>query len=229
MLPPQDICLQKIFQFKRKYPNSRFDEFWKYKLLAEKTDASILDIQHIDTTTEKISAMLNSSAWGVCRTGVPQYSEIYNILFKIKDPYNKIRIIELGSGKIKGIREEISSAYTGLKGISNTNPKHHDPDNFGNYYIMGKSKVLMFLWGQTPGFDSRVVERFSLWNHDPAPYQLRHLFTETIQYSPSEFCDILEDLDEWVQKWPNSNNGQQFHSLCPEWPIGRIIDIVYWM
>lgn len=227
MLPPEGICKREIGIFKARYPCSRFASFWQYKEEVEKSGFTILDKVHLDETTTRIAGMLRDKDWGIARTGIPSNNKIKGILKGIVRPYEKIRQINIGEGKLASIRKELASVYEGLTGISHTG--WDDPDPFNSFYIVGKSKVLMFIWGQTPGFDERVRKSFSIWINNPKPHKLPHLWVEEIRYTPGEFCDILEELDNWVQAWPSNNSGKTFQSLCPEWPVGRIIDVIYWV
>lgn len=231
MLPPFNMCQHNISAFIAKYPAGHFTRFWQYKQSVENNpDASILDEDHLDQTTKLISAMLNSRAWGMARTGIPPYNEIKSILRGIASTYLKIRDITLGGGKVASIRKDLSLAYRGLRGIANTNQRNNDPDRLGRYFIVGKAKVLMFIWGQTPGFDRVVRENFRNWIHPPPPSYLPHLLPQVRKrrrYTPDEFCIILEELDRWVQAWPQNNGGKSFQVLLPGWPPGRIVDVVY--
>jgi len=231
VLPPYNICNSKISAFLAKYPPGHFAGFWKYKLSIESNHhASILDEDHLDQTAKLISAMLNSPEWKMACTGIPASSHIKSILRGIASPYLKIRNTTLGSGKIASIRHDLSITYSGLRGITHTKYSN-DPDGLGRYFIVGKAKVLMFTWGQTPGFDTYVRRNFRSWTHPPPPLYLPHLMPrvqEQKRYTPDEFCDILEELDRWVQAWPLNNTGKPFQSLNTDWPAGRIVDVIYW-
>lgn len=226
MLPTQAICRQKIRKFKVVYPKSLFDSFWQYKMQVESAGGSILDRDHIDDTATHLSKMLDHPGWELSRLGVPSVPSIRRILKGIAEPYEVIRKVALGQGIMSNVKSPLAEIYTGLTGISHT--RWADPDEFGSYYIMGKSKVLMFIWGQTPGFDSKVRARFDSWTHPPFPSLLPHLCEEDVRYMPNQYCAILEELDQWVQAWPTNNGRNCFGSLCPEWPVGRIIDVVYY-
>lgn len=227
MLPALEVCQEQIKTFKNKHPCSTFDEFWEYKRAIEEEGSNILDEDHLSQTARSLGKILRNPKWGMTRTGIASDQRIEQILASIRPYYGKFRCFKLGHGGIRGIREELTATYKGLCGI--TNVRQDDPDPFGEFLITGKSKILMFIWGQTPGFDDRVRENFSLWTHAPAPYQLHHLWVENRRYTPEQFCDIIEELDHWVQKWPNSNGGVPFQSLYPDEPVGRIIDMIYWI
>jgi hypothetical protein len=227
MLPPEDICIRKIKAFKTCYPRSQFNSFWRYKKKLEKGGATLLDNSHLDETAACLAGMLNDGDWGIARTGIPSTDKIKSILRGIAKPYEKIRQISISEGKLWSVRTELASIYVNLTGISHT--RWSDPDEFNSYYIVGKPKVLMFIWGQTPGFDELVREQFDSLTHAPPPYVLPYLCLTDKRYTPQQFCEILEELDNWVQAWPNNNRGKTIQSLCPEWPVGRIIDVIYWV
>jgi len=228
MLPPRDICQHNISDFNSKYPHSRFNLFWSYKQQVEKTGASVLDEPHLDQTTTHINGMLCDPEFVVVLTGIPPYSVVRSILEGVADTYNKIRHITLGDGKMATIRQDLALIYTALRGITNTDQAYHDPDTSGSYFIVGKSKVLMFIWGQTPGFDDRVRHAFDSRLYSPTPERLHAaLSKDKRRYTPEEFCHILEELDRWVQAWPHNNGGVSLQSLYPAWPTGRIIDVTY--
>lgn len=229
MLPSFEECQKRIQIFDIEHPNSTFDEFWQYKLEVEKS-GSILDSSHLDETAELLGRkLLSHKDWKLARTGIPSHLRIKDILKTIRPYYEIIRYYQLGDGYISKVREELNQIYQGLCGITNT--LHRDPDEFGEFFIVGKSKVLMFIWGQTPSFDEKVRENFSLWTHAPAPYQLPHIWLDKRRYTPEEFCDIIEELDHWVTAWDTKHEkerGVKFQDLYPNRPIGRIIDIIYW-
>ena len=220
MLPPSNTFHNNISGFNSRNPNSRFNSFWQYKQQVEKTGASILDQDHLDQTTTHIDGMLRDPVWGVVRTGIPPYPIVKSILRGIADTYLKLRNITLGSGKMATIRHDLALTYAGLRQIANTHQSNNDPDTSGSYFITAKSKVLMFIWGQTPGFDSRVRANFKSSLHP-------EMSKDKGRYTPDEFCDILEKLDTWVQAWPDTNGGKSLQSLYPAWPTGRIIDVTY--
>ena len=229
MLPSLTVCKKGLRSFHQKHPTSTFDVFWKYRTQVEKT-SSILDDAHLQQTVELLySNPINNGNWRLTRTGVPTRSGVKQILLRIRHDYDSVRGVHLGSGRIKRFRKHVANLYAGLSGTSHT--YYTQPNEFGEFYIVGTSKVLMFLWGQTPSFDSIVIDNFSLWMHSPKPYQLPHLWTGTNKYTPEQYCDILEELDSWVVKWNQRYKkfGQRFQTLVPGIPAGRVIDIIYWI
>jgi len=226
MLPSIEICQKRISAFNSAYPNSTFDEFWAYKRKAD-SEGSMLDSAHLKQTALQLDAkLLRHPKWGLWWTGVPPVEEIERILKNIDHEFETIRGVALGQGRIahdKRIADAISGIYAKLCGMSHR--RWDDaPDAKGVSYLVGKAKVLMFIWGQTPGFDSRLRSSPSLWS-------LPHLWVEKNRYTPWEFCDILKVLDQWVAAWNEqySQQGVAFQDLSLDRPIGRIIDIIYWV
>ena len=97
--------------------------------------------------------------------------------------------------------------------------------------VTGKSKAIMAIWGQNPGFDSRTRWWFERWTHLPDPAKLPHLKIHERYYTASQYADMLIALNGWILKWPNNNNSKYFSSsfkdLCPGIPAGRLIDMIY--
>ena len=87
----------------------------------------------------------------------------------------------------------------------------------------------MFLWGQTPSFDIKVRKRIinDACREDSGLWAL----SQERKYTPKQFYEMLKDLDRWVKYWNQEYRevGKTFQSLSPNRPIGRIIDIVYWV
>jgi hypothetical protein len=186
---------------------------------------SILDKDKLQETASKLRDFL--IFWGMGITGVAESHQIENLLRRVRPYYGGIRDIKLGDGKILQHRDHIEAIYSGLDGITN----RVDYPNGSKSSITGKSKTLLAIWGQTPGFDSLTRKRFLKWTHLPEPRYLNHLCRGERWYEPSEFYDMITQLDDWVSKWPESNNGRifadSFSDLCPGLPVGRIIDMIY--
>lgn len=232
MLPSLEECQRRIKTFDSNYPGSTFDEFWQYKLEVEKS-GSILDSTHLDETAKLLDTkLLRHPKWGLWWTHIPPIEEIKRILNGIYDEYQIIKSVELGDNSLvvdKNFSKALCSIYDKLCGITHT--RWGDlPDNTRASYLVGKSKVLMFIWGQTPGFDSKVVWNLTIGNskveHDRLP-----ICVGVTKYTAQEFHETLQILDGWVQMWnrkyKNRRPLQRLSSNRPR-PVGRIIDIIYW-
>jgi hypothetical protein len=244
MLPDYDTCVARINSYIHKNytskgwgcnlpggaPDSKpagnagFRDFWTYKTGVESKGVSILNDNNLPATASKLRQFL--IAWKMGITGVAVDSQLQHILKNIRPYYDRIRSITLGSGVIHQFRSELEIIYQGLGGVTN------NIDYTGSESsIVGKSKTLVAVWGQTPGFDSKNRKNFVKWTRPPTPLVLRHLRASEIWYEPTQFCDMILELDEWVSKWPASNSGmifsQSFNQLCPNTPVGRLIDMIY--
>jgi len=160
------------------------------------------------------------------RTGVADSHQIEGLLRQARPYYNKIREVELGSGMMGSCRNTLQALYDGLGGVT---------DNV-NYFggvssIVGKSKTLLAIWGQVPGFDKLTRKRLVVWTHLPEPRKLPHLRASEIWYTSHQFCDMAEELDKWVVRWPKNNGGRVFANsfidLCAGSPVGHMIDMIY--
>jgi hypothetical protein len=168
-----------------------------------------------EDTSEKLKDFLN--AFGACRPGKIDIVAVKANLRNIKVHYEKIQAMVLGEGKMHLIKEPLKAVYDGLCGISTLDK----PDEKGRSLIVPKSKALMALWGQTPGFDSKVRKKL---HHD----HLSCVGQYSRRYNSDEFYQLIEELDRWVREWEQNNPGIRFSSLCQGIPVGRIIDIIYW-
>jgi hypothetical protein len=221
MLPNVNVCRAKIAAFKARVGTPYFAPFWAWKLDTELTGASILDPKHVGTTAEWVRRFL--IGFGMAQTGIAPVSKITGLLDNLAPSYNSIKLAKLGSGKMYGFRKDIDAIYSGLDGVTNL----VDFPDGRKSSITGKSKVLLAIWGETPGFDRLTRRRFLSWSYPPAPLYLPCLRRGKVWYTPQEFCDMIEELDRWVAAWPANNGGISFSSLSPGHPAGRIIDMIY--
>jgi len=233
MLPPFEICRDHLERYKQKleeiprwrYYENEWGNFQEYKQGLETGGHSILDDQHVAETAEHLKKFLD--AFGACRPGeVVEKEKLELKLRKIGHHYENIQCITLGEGRIYTVRESLRAAYAALYGVSTL-----DSDGDAKSLVVPKSKALMAIWGQTPGFDKRVRYSFYDWRHHAGQQPLIHVRKwgpHAWRYSSEEFADMVEQLDQWVLKWPGINGGKAFSSLDPKRPVGRIIDIIYW-
>jgi len=227
MLPNYSICRKHIVGYNKRPPAPKgrvgFRIFWAYKQKLENRGGSILAEGNLQETASNLRDFL--IFWSMSITGIAKVHQIEQILRKIRPYYNVIRNVELGSGRIGNYRAQLEAMYDKLDGITN------NVDYTAASAIAGKSKTLLAIWGQTPGFDSLTRKNFLTWTHPPEPLRLPHLRSREIWYGPSQFCDMIVELDNWVSKWPANNGGKifanSFTNLCSGLPVGRIIDMIY--
>jgi hypothetical protein len=229
MLPDFETCRKHILAYKKraKAPRAKtisFSKFWGYKTGLENAGQNILDEKNLENTASDLRKLLtylkmrNSDIAGV--------SQIKHILRNIQPFYSDVCSVSLGSGKIHLFRSQLESIYERLDEIIT------DGDNKDSRFsIVSKSAILMTIWGQVPRFDNLNRKRFVRWTHWPAPEKLPYLNTKEIWYQPDAFCEIIEELDNWVLAWPEHNYGKSFQNsffdICPGVPTGRQIDIIY--
>ena len=226
ILPNIKTCQQKIKEWKQNNPSGSpfFGPFWNWKSSVEITGASILDEGRIGEAACRLRKFLMS--WDMNRTGVASVPDMREILMGIRPSYNRIRRLELGKGLIPKYTNDIVEIYRGLGGVTNNSNRRLAEKSDSS--LTGKSKALLAIWGQTPGFDSIVKSRFLDWRHDPLPGQLPHLTRRSdYRYSPNQYSDIVSELDRWVAVWPQYNGGKNLNSLIPQHPLGYIIDRIY--
>lgn len=228
MLPPFKQCESRI----QCHSYSTFDKFWRYKLNVESRGGSILDDSHLDETVMRlVKNLLLHDEWQLWQTGVASLQRIEKILKNNRNAYNNIKDVELGDGQIanQSMSNALSRIYAGFYvateqcGMTHNCWNNDSPNGGGRYYILGRSKVMMFIWGQTPGFDTWVRERLGkagLGSSCPWVGEKR--------WTPSEFCDTLKQLDRWVATWEKQEGRKFRQCLSRNRPVGRIIDMIYW-
>jgi len=228
MLPDYETCLKNIRAYQKwakpvKPGAVNFPKFWDYKTGLEKAGQDILDEQNLETTAGMLHKLLDYL--DMQDTKVADLFPLGPVLRNIRSSYSQIKPVFLGSGKIRECRSTLESIYQRLGGTTREGEAGY------KFSIVGKSVILMAIWGQVPRFDSLNRKRFERWTHAPAPEKLPHLKVRGIWYKPAEFCDIVEELDRWVMDWPLKNEGKSFissfYDLCPGVPPGRQIDIIY--
>ena len=183
---------------------------------------SIFDPQHLIQTANRLEDFL-IKFFRMERTGVARDPQMVQILENIAPYYEKVRYIQLGQNKVASITADLGHIYEGLNGITNRVTYRKGE----NSSITGKSKALLSVWGQTPGFDSTVRIKLCSNFYPPPPDTLSYLKKNKIYYSSDEFCVMIEELDKWVYEWPKTNKGRAFASLDTKLPIGRLIDMIY--
>jgi len=139
---------------------SEFDGFWRWKLEVETKKDHILDDAHRREACRRLWTILRG--WQAYR---PSDSTVClrileDSLGKMADAYNQIRsysLLEFDEVPNK----PLELVWHDLGRVKEDDGKR---DLYGYYYIVSLSKHLMFLWGQTLAFDSKVRARI------PWPY-----------------------------------------------------------
>lgn len=230
MLPCFQECEKRI----QNHSYSSFDRFWRYKIKVESNGASILDDSQLHKTVmQLIENLLLRDEWQLWWTGIASLERIEEILKNIRDDYNTIKNIKLGDGQIanRAMSDALSRIYAGFYlntvgvgcGITHYSNRKDSPDKDGKFYVLGRSKLLMFIWGQTPGFDywiKKGLKQDGLFS--TCPWILDN------KWKPAQFCDTIKELDKWVITWEEQEAKGFQKSLSKDRPIGRIIDMIYW-
>lgn len=134
-----------------------FHGFWSYKLKVEKQSGHLLDKEHFNETVTKLAPILKIWRWHRPYEFDECFEPLKKSLRAISEDYNRIRKFSLlefdkvPAKEMEKIWNELSSckpqtnyAYTGE-------------------LVMAITKPLMFLWGQTPAFDSIVRKKMPLF------------------------------------------------------------------
>jgi hypothetical protein len=143
----------EILDFKNK-PHT-FHGFWSYKLKVEEQKGHLLDINHFDQTMAKLAPILKIWRWHRPYEFDECFDPLKNSLKKVSDDYDKIRRFSLLEFDRVPTKE--------LQRIWNELALCKPPSIYSGELVMAITKPLMFLWGQTPAFDSVVREKMPLF------------------------------------------------------------------
>lgn len=127
-----------------------YNDFWKWKIGVEVGGSChVLDDQHRDSACARLLNVLPS--WQTYRGVKCDYRSWLPVsLSSIADAYGQIRKYDLRSfDRIPmGLLEFIWHALGRVKTVSGSRRQR------GDYHVIAVCKPLMFVWGQTPPFDS---------------------------------------------------------------------------
>jgi hypothetical protein len=217
--------LINVEEFKKKYkvfesidqknsPNT-FSRFWKYKLGVENEHAHIIDRYHLTETLSKLMPTLKIWRWHR-----PYDFDYCSKLFqsaveKISDSYTKIRNFSLL--KLDEIPlSELKKIWDSLGTIE---------DRKYGKLVMKITKPLMFLWGQTPAFDTVVRANMPLIN-------LRGF--QNTRWNFNLWMDALKRLQVYLCQ--NAEVEECFRKMSIEKygtdtviPYGQFFDLYYWV
>jgi len=199
-----------------------FDRFWKWKLRVESTGSSILDANHIDEAYRRLCRIL--PRWKAYRprkvadcleklrysleNASAAYDEARRFVLPMFDetPSDALEVLWNELGRIKEIDAKTS--------------------NDTSYYVVAVCKPLMFLWGQTPAFDSTVRRNIWRWS---VPSEA----VNGPKWSFETWKSVMHNLAALVQQ----NNGmttlfekraeRKFGRGCIV-PYGRFLDVYFY-
>lgn len=152
----------KLTTFSQYYMRD-FDGFWKRKLQIETEEHHILSDSHRRETCRKLWTILRG--WQAYRpyNSTACLGILEDSLERITDAYNQIRNYSLL--EFDHVPDKPLELIWHELGRVKEEDGRRDP--YGYYYIVSLSKHLMFLWGQTLAFDSRVRARIPWSYHAP--------------------------------------------------------------
>jgi len=195
---------------------SEFDGFWRWKLEIETQKDHILDDAHRREAYRRLWTIL--PRWQTYR---PTKSTVClrileDSLGKMADAYNQIRSYSLLEF------DEVPNKQLELiwHELGRVKEKDGKRDLYGYYSIVSVSKHLMFLWGQTLAFDSKVRARIP-YN---APKGNRWCLEDWKRVMRSFQEDLRRDretLDAF------NRESLRRYGTCSIVPHGRFFDIYY--
>ena len=204
--------------------NSEYNGFWRWKIKVEEDGSkNILDDNHRDETYKRLLEIL--PGWQTYRGVECDYKTSLPVsLNNIAEAYDHIRnyslldLNEMNNEHLELIWHELGRVKTD-SGIRRKE---------GDYHVISVCKPLMFIWGQTPAFDSR--------NRKEMMMDSSLLFTAALprraRWQIQEWRMALEDLRK---AW--SKDEELINCLRDEAirifgsdhviPYGRFLDIFY--
>jgi len=197
---------------------SDFDGFWRWKLSIETGKGHILNATHRGEACRKLWSILRE--WQAYRpfNSTACLRILKDSLETISDAYNEIRTYSLL--QFDGLpAKPLELIWHELGRVKEEGGNKND---HGYYYIVSLSKHLMFLWGQTLAFDSKVRK------HIPSscgiPRDFRWNF-EDWKRVMQQFKEDLKPRSEIVDAF-NKESLKRYgtNSLVP---YGRFLDIYY--
>lgn len=145
----------EILDFKNR-PHT-FHGFWSYKLKVEKQNGHLLDDGHLNETLAKLGPILKIWKWHRPYEFDECFEPLKKALKYISEDYDRIRKFSLLDFDKIPVKE--------LENIWNKLALCKPQTNYAynGELVMAITKPLMFLWGQTPAFDSVVREKMPLF------------------------------------------------------------------
>jgi len=134
------------------------------------------------------------------------------------DSYNQIRTYSLlGFDKVPD--KPLNTIWHELGRVKESNGRR---TKHGDYYIVSLSKHLMFLWGQTPAFDSKVRTRMPSSLNVPRKNR----------WSFEKWKRVLASIQKDINKEPEvvvafKEESQEKYGTESTVPYGRFLDVYY--
>jgi len=211
---------EKFKQFDSSTFPYSFREFWKWKTSIETNKGHILDEYHRKETFRRLGETLKRWQWHRPYNFIEVAGRLKDALEKIHDAYNQVRnyslleFSEIPNDLLELIWHELGCVKT---------DEERNPT--GYYLVMGTTKPLMFLWGQTLAFDSIVRKRMprfdvrgvsgDYWNLETWKGVMMR-FQEGLKRQP-EVVVLLKEV---------SRKEYRTTSIIP---YGQFLDLYYWV
>lgn len=195
-----------------------FGEFWKRKLATENETANILDAGNMEITYNKLSITLGKWRWARPYSLTRLAEGLRLSLQNMQDAYDELRryslleIEEIPDDLLKKVWHEIGCV------------KDFGKNSGGYYLVMGATKPLMFLWGQTPAFDSVVRRRMPRFGMTGLTYD--HWSYETWKKVLVKFKENLERQQGLIDFLKATSKEE--YKTDKIVPYGQLIDLYYW-
>jgi hypothetical protein len=196
-----------------------FGEFWKWKLRTETENEHILDARHIEETHKKLGETLKRWRWNRPYKHAELAERLRRALENIRDAYDQIRkysLLEFNSipdEPLKLIWHELGCVKT-----------KEEKSRSGYYLIMGTTKPLMLLWGQTPAFDSVVrakMPKFGIPRLTDNYWDF--MIWKTVL---TKFQEGLKQQPEVIQVFREVSREEYGSDSIT--PYGQFLDLYYW-
>jgi len=208
----------KLKSYGVNYPRyyEEYNDFWKWKIEVEATGKGhILDNSHLAATSSKLLDIL--PGWQTYRGVECDYRTWLPVSLRyIADAYDQIRKYSLlYFGKIPdGPLEYI---WHELGRVKTVNGNRREA---GDYSVISVCKPLMFIWGQTPPFDSRNRRNMHIfpyrtsWEFKSWKEELGNLITKRVlgKTNVIDYC---------------RNKAKEIYKSEYIVPYGRFLDIYY--
>jgi hypothetical protein len=194
-----------------------FHGFWERKLAIEKQEAHLLDADNIGETLSKLGTVLKIWQWHRPYEFEYCFERFTKVIGKVTDSYVKIQkfnLMEFDRVPLDEL-EKIWNAFGSVK-------PQGDYDQ--GELAMTITKPLMFLWGQTPAFDSRLRDKMPLFSVKGF---------RNIRWEFGTWINVMRKLQSYL-----NDNAEVLHlfkrtsvdkyGTDTAIPYGQFFDLYYW-
>lgn len=194
-----------------------FHGFWRYKLTIEKQEAHLLDDSNVNETLSKLGPILRIWQWHRPYEFEYCFEPFKQTIRKVSSAYDKISKFSLTEFDQIPI-EELEKIWNELGSI-----KPQGEYSRGEL-VMTITKPLMFLWGQTPAFDSVVREKMPL---------LGVTGFRNIRWEFNTWINAMRKLQKYLDNNPEvldcfKKTSMEKYGTDTKVPYGQFFDLYYW-